>query len=93
LPTLSAPETSHSESLHVCTTNTISFSFSTAHAIYVHQKSELCDSFYTICIVDIATWRIGAGHRIKDEIKSLPGILMAGDQFEISGLLAARLCG
>jgi hypothetical protein len=77
MPTLSAPETSHSESLHVCTTNTISFSFSTAHAIHIHQKPELCDSFCTIFIVDIAAWRIGAGHRLKDEIKYLPDILMA----------------
>jgi hypothetical protein len=93
MPTLPAPAKRISQSLQVCTTNTISFSFSPAHTFVILSEPELSDSFPAIVIIDITAGRIGAGHRHKDQIDFIEELVMAGDQFKVSGVLAARLCG
>jgi hypothetical protein len=93
MPTLPAPAKHFPQSLHVCTTDTISFSFSPAHTFVILSEPELSDSCPAIVIVDIAAGRIGARHRHKDQIDFIEELVMAGDQLKVSSILVARLCG
>lgn len=93
MPTLPAPAKRLSQSLHVCTTNTISFSFSPAHTFVILSEPELSDSCPAVVIVDITAGRIGAGYRHKDQVKFIEELVMARDQFKVGGILVARFCG